>query len=41
MTHRHNGLPLDRAPFDLRARNARPEIVVGPRIGISKAVEQP
>ena len=41
VTHRHNGLPLDRAPFDLRARNARPEIVVGPRIGISKAVEQP
>jgi DNA-3-methyladenine glycosylase len=38
---RHNGLPLDRAPFELRARNARPEIVIGPRIGISKAVEQP
>ncbi|MBI2716233.1 MAG: DNA-3-methyladenine glycosylase [Rhizobiales bacterium] len=38
---RHNGLALDRAPFDLRARGARPEIVIGPRIGITKAVEQP
>ncbi len=41
VTHRHNGLPLDRTPFELRARAARPEIVVGPRIGISKAVEHP
>jgi len=38
---RHNGLALDRAPFELRARSARPEIVIGPRIGITKAVEQP
>ena len=38
---RHNGLALDRAPFELRARERRPEIAVGPRIGISKAVEQP
>ena len=41
VTRRHNGLALDRAPFDLRARAARPEIAVGPRIGISKAVEHP
>jgi DNA-3-methyladenine glycosylase len=41
VTIRHNGLPLDHAPFELRARSARPEIVVGPRIGISKAVKQP
>ena len=41
VTHRHNGLALDRAPFDLRARVTRPEIVTGPRIGISKAVEHP
>jgi DNA-3-methyladenine glycosylase len=41
VTQRHNGLALDRAPFELRARPARPEIVVGPRIGISKAVERP
>jgi DNA-3-methyladenine glycosylase len=38
---RHNGLALDRAPFELRAREGIPEIVAGPRIGISKAVEQP
>jgi len=38
---RHNGLALDRAPFELRARERRPEIVVGVRIGITKAVEHP
>jgi DNA-3-methyladenine glycosylase len=36
-----NGLPLDRAPFELRARTSEPEIVTGPRIGITKAVELP
>ena len=41
MTIKHNGLALDRAPFELRARAEKPEIVVGPRIGISKAVEKP
>lgn len=41
VTQRHNGLALDRAPFELRARAARPEIAVGPRIGISKAVAHP
>jgi DNA-3-methyladenine glycosylase len=41
VTSKHNGLPLDRAPFELRARMRKPDIVVGPRIGISKAVEQP
>lgn len=38
---KHNGLPLDRKPFELRARAEKPEIVVGPRIGISKAMEHP
>lgn len=38
---KHNGLPLDRPPFELRARSEAPEIVTGPRIGISKAVEHP
>ena len=37
----HDGLPLDRPPFELVPRDAEPEIVRGPRIGISKAVEQP
>jgi DNA-3-methyladenine glycosylase len=38
---RHNGLALDKPPFDIRARAALPEIVTGPRIGITKAVEHP
>jgi len=41
VTIRHNGLRLDRAPFELRARASTPEIVTGPRIGITKAVEHP
>ena len=41
VSHRHNGLPLDRAPFELRARVEKPEIVSGPRIGITKAIEHP
>ena len=40
ITHAHNGLALDAPPFELRAR-AAPEIVAGPRIGITKAVELP
>ena len=41
VTIKHNGLALDRPPFELRARTAEPEIVVGPRIGITKAVDKP
>ena len=41
VTHKHNGQALDRPPFDLRARAGEPENVVGPRIGISKAVDKP
>ena len=41
VTIQHNGLPLDRAPFDLRARIQEPGIVTGPRIGITKAAELP
>jgi DNA-3-methyladenine glycosylase len=37
----HNGLPLDAEPFELRAAAGRPEVVLGPRIGISKAVDHP
>jgi DNA-3-methyladenine glycosylase len=36
-----DGLRLDRKPFDLRARETVPEIVTGPRIGITKATEKP
>jgi DNA-3-methyladenine glycosylase len=41
ITKAHNGLALDKPPFELRARTKEPEIVTGPRIGITKAVEQP
>jgi DNA-3-methyladenine glycosylase len=41
VTIKHNGLPLDRPPFELWARTEKPEIVTGPRIGITKAVEKP
>jgi DNA-3-methyladenine glycosylase len=41
VTHKHNGLPLDRAPFELRARRELPDIVTGARIGITKAAEKP
>jgi DNA-3-methyladenine glycosylase len=41
ITDAHNGAPLDKAPFALFARTAPPEIVSGPRIGISKAVDLP
>jgi len=41
VTHKHNGLPLDRAPFELRAREEKPAVVTGARIGITKAVDAP
>jgi DNA-3-methyladenine glycosylase len=41
VTIKHNGLALDRAPFELRARKETSEIVVGVRIGITKAIEHP
>jgi DNA-3-methyladenine glycosylase len=41
VTIKHNGLALDRAPIELRAREVVPEIAVGPRIGITKAVDAP
>jgi DNA-3-methyladenine glycosylase len=41
VTIKHNGLALDRAPFELRARVGKVAIVRGPRIGITKAVEKP
>jgi len=41
ITREHDGLPLDRAPFELRARRGEPELLVGPRIGITKAADRP
>jgi DNA-3-methyladenine glycosylase len=37
----HDGVPLDEAPFELLSREAEPEIVVGPRIGITQAADRP
>src|SRR4051812_3456073 len=41
ITAKHNGLALDAPPFELRAPASKPDVVVGLRIGITKAVEQP
>jgi DNA-3-methyladenine glycosylase len=41
VTREHDGLPLDEAPFGLRARTAAPTVVAVPRIGISVAAELP
>jgi DNA-3-methyladenine glycosylase len=41
ITQAHNGRALDRAPFALYAREGKAEVVSGPRIGITKAVEEP
>jgi DNA-3-methyladenine glycosylase len=40
VTREHDGQSVDRPPFELREGQAR-GVVAGPRIGISKAVEQP
>jgi DNA-3-methyladenine glycosylase len=40
ITREHDGLPLDEPPFELRARDVEPEVVRGPRIGITKATER-
>jgi DNA-3-methyladenine glycosylase len=41
ITHKQNGLALDAPPFELYARTGKVEIVTGPRIGLTKAVERP
>jgi len=41
ITIRTSELPLDAPPFALHARIAKPEIVAGVRIGITKAVDLP
>ena len=41
ITREHNALPLDLPPFALRARETKPEVVSGVRIGITKAAELP
>jgi DNA-3-methyladenine glycosylase len=41
VTKEHDGLPLDEPPFELRSRKSEPELVTGPRIGITKAADRP
>lgn len=41
ITRKHNGLALDAPPFELRLRTATVDLAVGPRIGITKAIDQP
>jgi DNA-3-methyladenine glycosylase len=41
VTHALNGLPLAASPFALFARTGKPEVIAGPRIGITKAVSKP
>ena len=41
VTRDHDGLPLDAPPFELHAREREPEVVSGPRIGITRARELP
>ena len=38
---RHDGLALDRPPFELRPAPAAARIVRGPRIGLTRAADQP
>lgn len=39
ITREQDGLPLDAPPFELLAREDMPPIVTGPRIGITRAIE--
>jgi DNA-3-methyladenine glycosylase len=41
ITKAQDGQPLDQPPFSVLRRPKRPEILVGPRIGISRATETP
>jgi DNA-3-methyladenine glycosylase len=41
ITIEHNALPLDQAPFSLRARAGSVEVVTGVRIGLTKAIDLP
>ena len=41
ITGAHDGLALDQPPFELVARSEAVEVAIGPRIGITKAVDHP
>jgi DNA-3-methyladenine glycosylase len=37
----HDGAPLFEAPFEVYAREGEVEVIAGPRIGISRAIDLP
>jgi DNA-3-methyladenine glycosylase len=41
ITREHDGLPLDRPPFELTAAGEAVEVARGPRVGITRATEHP
>jgi DNA-3-methyladenine glycosylase len=41
ITGEHDGLPLDRPPFQVHARAREAEVLTGPRIGITQAADRP
>jgi DNA-3-methyladenine glycosylase len=41
VTREHDGLPLDRPPFELRERDRPVEVIAGLRVGITRAAELP
>jgi DNA-3-methyladenine glycosylase len=41
VTGEHDGLPLDRPPFELLERDREVEVVAGPRVGLTRAAELP
>jgi DNA-3-methyladenine glycosylase len=41
VTREHDGLALDRPPFEIRERPQPVEVVAGPRVGITRAAELP
>jgi DNA-3-methyladenine glycosylase len=41
ITREHDGLPLDQRPFELLEREGDPDVVTGPRIGITRAADRP
>jgi DNA-3-methyladenine glycosylase len=41
ITGEHDGLPLDRPPFELHSRTVALEVMAAPRVGITQAAERP
>jgi DNA-3-methyladenine glycosylase len=41
ITHAHNGMSLSEAPFCIEAPEGKIQVVTGPRIGITKAIDVP